>query len=115
MQPTLSTIDECPIYNIQPIISGKYKLRILWDLRSGTLRYNELKRSLLTGNISSEEVAARTLSRELKHLMSMGFIIRKDYNVVPPKVDYTLTPLGESLVPIIASLHDWGSRHEATK
>ena len=61
------------------IISGKYKIRILWDLKDGPLRYNELRRGLLRGTAGTPEIAARVLSRELKALTQTGLIDRKDY------------------------------------
>jgi DNA-binding HxlR family transcriptional regulator len=97
----------CPIHEFQPLVSGKYKLRIVWDLRDGALRYNEIRRGLLRGNVSASEIAARVLSRELKMLTEMGVIRRIDYLQVPPKVEYELTPSGSSLIPIIAAIHDW--------
>jgi DNA-binding HxlR family transcriptional regulator len=57
--------------------------------------------------------ATRVLSRELKVLTETGLIDRKDYGVVPPKVEYRLTRKGKSFVPVIAAIRDWGSRHLA--
>ena len=93
------------------MINGKYKLRIIWDLQEGPRRYGEIRRGLLTGKVGTDEIAARVLSRELKALAEMGLICRKDYRVLPPKVEYSLTPMGRSLLPVIASIHDWGVRH----
>src|SRR4051812_9116511 len=94
----------CPVDNFQKMISGKYKLRIVWDLQGGPKRYGEIRTGLLRGRVGTEEIAARVLSRELKTLATLGVIHRKDFGVVPPKVEYTLTPLGQSLVPIIAHM-----------
>ena len=101
----------CPVHSFQQMINGKYKLRIIWDLQEGPRRYGELRRGLLTGKIGTDEIAARVLSRELKTLAEMGLICRKDYRILPPKVEYSLTPMGRSLLPVIASIHDWGIRH----
>jgi len=101
----------CPVDSFQHIISGKYKLRIIWDLQTGPRRHGEIKTGLLRGKVGTEEIAARVLSRELKALAELGFIHRKDYRVVPPKVEYTLTDLGRSLIPVIAVMHKWGTRH----
>jgi DNA-binding HxlR family transcriptional regulator len=97
----------CPIHKFQSLVSGKYKLRIVWDLREGPLRYNEIRRGLLRGGVGAPEIAARVLSRELKTLADMGVIRRIDYQQVPPKVEYELTTRGASLVPVIAAIHDW--------
>jgi DNA-binding HxlR family transcriptional regulator len=101
----------CPVTAFQKMINGKYKIRILWDLRDGPLRYNEIKRGLLRGAEGSQEIAPRVLSRELKALAQTGMIERKDYHVVPPKVEYRLTPMGETFMPVISVIQRWGGRH----
>jgi DNA-binding HxlR family transcriptional regulator len=101
----------CPVAAFQKMVSGKYKLRIVWDLKDGPRRYNEIRSGLLQGLIGSPEIAPRVLSRELKALTASGLIDRKDYGVVPPKVEYRLTRKGESFVPVIAAIRDWGHRH----
>ncbi len=68
-------------------------------------------RGLLRGLDGSGEIAPRVLSRELKALTESGLIDRKDYGVVPPKVEYRLTRKGKSFVPVIAAIRDWGHRH----
>ena len=103
----------CPVAAFQKMISGKYKLRIVWDLKDGPLRYGEIRTGLLRGAIGSSEIAPRVLSRELKALTETGLIDRKDYGVVPPKVEYRLTRKGKSFVPVIAAIRDWGTRHLA--
>jgi DNA-binding HxlR family transcriptional regulator len=101
----------CPVAAFQKLISGKYKLRIIWDLKDGPLRYGEIRSGLLRGAGGTQEIAPRVLSRELKALTQSGLIDRKDYGVVPPKVEYRLTRKGQSFVPVIAAIRDWGSRH----
>ena len=95
------------------MISGKYKLRIVWDLKDGPRRYGEIRTGLLRGSDGSAEIAPRVLSRELKALTGSGLIERRDYGVVPPKVEYRLTRKGKSFVPVIAAIKDWGERHLA--
>jgi len=101
----------CPVAAFQKMISGKYKLRIVWDLKDGPLRYSEIRSGLLRGAAGTGEIAPRVLSRELKALTSTGLVDRKDYGVVPPKVEYRLTPKGRSFVPVIAAIRKWGARH----
>jgi DNA-binding HxlR family transcriptional regulator len=101
----------CPVAAFQKMISGKYKLRILWDLKDAPHRYSEIKNGLLRGTDGTAEVAPRVLSRELKTLMQTGLISRKDYGVVPPKVEYRLTRKGQSFIPVIAVIRAWGARH----
>ena len=103
----------CPVAAFQKMISGKYKLRIVWDLKDGPRRYGEIRTGLLRGSIGSAEIAPRVLSRELKALTDSGLIDRRDYGVVPPKVEYRLTRKGKSFVPVIAAIKDWGSRQLA--
>ncbi len=92
-------------------MSGKYKLRIIWDLQNGPRRYGEIKRGLLRGASGSQEIAPRVLSRELKALAALGLIERTEYQVVPPKVEYTLTPVGHSMLPIIEQMSEWGTQY----
>jgi DNA-binding HxlR family transcriptional regulator len=101
----------CPAARFQQMVSGKYKLRILWGLQNGWLRYSEIKKGLLTGNVDSEEIAPRVLSRELKTLVTMGMVERRDHQVFPLKVEYRLTRKGRTFLPIIAVIHKWGLRH----
>lgn len=103
----------CPVAAFQKMISGKYKLRIVWDLKDGPRRYGEIRTGLLRGANGSAEIAPRVLSRELKALAGSGLIDRRDYGVVPPKVEYRLTRKGRSFVPVIAAIRDWGTRHLA--
>src|SRR5258705_6702273 len=103
----------CPVAAFQKMISGKYKLRIVWDLKDGPRRYGEIRTRLLRGSSGSAEIAPRVLSRELKALTETGLIDRKDFGVVPPKVEYRLTRKGRSFVPVIAAIRNWGARHLA--
>jgi DNA-binding HxlR family transcriptional regulator len=104
----------CPVAAFQRMISGKYKLRIVWDLKDGPRRYGEIRTGLLRGMDGSAEIAPRVLSRELKALTESGLIERKDFGVVPPKVEYRLTRKGRSFVPVIAVIREWGHRHLAS-
>jgi DNA-binding HxlR family transcriptional regulator len=101
----------CPVAAFQKMISGKYKLRIVWDLKDGALRYSEIRSGLLRGLEGTPEIAPRVLSRELKALAQTGLIDRKDFGVVPPKVEYCLTAKGRSFVPVIAAIRKWGASH----
>ena len=84
------------------VIGGKWKTVIIFHLMNGTLRYNELRKAMPT-------VTERTLSLQLKKLEEDGIVNRKVYTKKPPlKVEYTLTELGESLIPIVKSIAEWG-------
>lgn len=86
------------------IISGKWKPLILFFLRDGPKRYGELKR--LTQGVSD-----KVLIQQLKDLEADHVLARNDYKEVPPRVDYTLTPLGRSLAEAIVPLCTWGNEH----
>jgi DNA-binding HxlR family transcriptional regulator len=101
----------CPVAAFQNMISGKYKLRIMWDLKDGPLRYGEIRSGLLRGADGTREIAPRVLSRELKALTQTGLIDRKDFGVVPPKVEYRLTGKGQSFIPVIDAIRKWGTLH----
>jgi len=104
---------ECPVDGFQQMINGKYKLRIIWALQQGPRRYGEIKKGLLRDISGSQEIAPRVLSRELKTLAAFGLIERTDYQVVPPKVEYTLTPVGQRLLPIIAQMVEFSKQYLA--
>lgn len=95
----------------QKLISGKYKIRIIWDLKDGSLRYSEIKNGLLQRGDGSREIAPRVLSRELKALTQAGLIERRDFGIVPPHVEYSLTRSGQSFVPVISTIRTWADRH----
>jgi DNA-binding HxlR family transcriptional regulator len=101
----------CPVAAFQKMISGKYKLRIVWDLKDGPRRYGEIRSGLLRGTEGSAEITPRVLSRELKALTEGGLIDRKDFGEVPPKVEYRLTRKGKSFVPVVAAIREWGERN----
>jgi DNA-binding HxlR family transcriptional regulator len=110
---TSKRMHRCPVAAFQKMIAGKYKLRILWDLQDGQRRYGEIRSGLLRGTEGTREIAPRVLSRELKALAASGLVIRKDYAVMPPKVEYRLTPMGKSFIPVIGEIRKWGARYLA--
>lgn len=91
----------CPVEAAMGVIGGKYKAIIVFDLMGKTLRYSELQRKL-------QQATPRMLSRQLKELEDDGIVKRVLYPVVPPKTEYSLTELGETLVPVILALNAWG-------
>ncbi len=97
----------CPVKLTLDMISGKYKILILYRLLSGKKRFNELKR-LLT------PVTHRTLTLQLRDLEKDGIVKRTIYPEIPPRVEYELTSLGFSMEPIIQALHDWGMNYKMT-
>ena len=97
----------CPLMAFGQAAGGKYKMRILWELKEGPRRYGELRRSAIVA-ARGAPVTPRVLSRELKELHTRGLIHRKQYPVVPPKVEYSLTALGKSLIPVVKQIVKWG-------
>ena len=86
------------------VIGGKWSMPIIYTLFSGTKRFSELERGI--PNINS-----RMLVKELKNMEANGIVVRKVYATVPPTVEYTLTPKGEKLEPILCALNRWGEEH----
>ncbi|WP_239416553.1 winged helix-turn-helix transcriptional regulator [Thomasclavelia spiroformis] len=87
------------------LINGKYKMTILYTLMCfDVVRFNEMKKYI--GNISY-----KTLSSTLKELEASQLVHRKEYPQIPPKVEYSLTERGKSLIPILDSMCDWGEQN----
>ncbi len=86
------------------IIGGKWKMPILWRLKEKTWRYGSLKKDL-------GKITHKMLTEQLKELEKDGLINRKVYPEVPPKVEYSLTEKGCTVIPIINSLRDWGESY----
>ena len=88
------------------LISGKYKLTILYAIyRFKIIRYNQLKKYL-------EIISHKTLSTTLKELERDNLIIRKEYPQIPPRVEYSLSKRGETLIPILYSMCEWGESEQ---
>lgn len=97
----------CPVDLTLQIVGGRWKGIVIWNLRNGTKRFSELKRILVSIN-------DKMLSQVLRELEAQGVVNRKVYEVVPPKVEYTLSSEGEKLLPIMQAMSDYGSKFEAT-
>ena len=82
-------------------IGGTWKMPILWRLRNRIMRYSELKKDI-------PHIADKMLTTQLRELESDGFISRKVYPVVPPKVEYSITQRGEEAIPIIETMRSYG-------
>ena len=100
-----ASLEETGFKYTMSVIQGKYKMYILYALMGfGVVRFNELKRYLGT-------ISYKTLSSTLKELESDGLIHRREYPQVPPKVEYSLTERGKSLIPILDQMCSWGEEH----
>jgi len=94
-----------PIEATLDVIGGKWKPLVIYQLKDGTLRFNQIVSRV------QPRITQRMLTKELRELEKDGLVIRKVYPQVPPKVEYSLTETGQSLIPILDQLCDWGSEH----
>jgi len=94
--------DNCPVEATLELIGGKYKALILWHLSEGKLRFSELRRAI-------QSATPKMLTQQLRELEANKLISREVFPVVPPKVEYSLTELGKSLMPILVAMRDWGA------
>lgn len=99
--------DLCPVETTARIVGGRWKAAVLDQLFDGTKRFSELKRGV-------PGITQRTLSQLLRDLQNAGIILRTVYPDAPPRVVYGVTPLGESLRPLLEAMCRWGKSHSAT-
>ena len=90
----------CPSEITLEVISGRWKMMVIYWLLQGERRFNQLQRDL--GGITH-----RTLAKQLREMEADGLVERHDYGEIPPRVEYTLTPLGHSLKPVLMAMQDW--------
>ena len=95
-------IDNCPVEATLDLIGGKYKALILWHLSNGKLRFSELKKAV-------KNATPKMLTQQLRELEAQALIHREVFPVIPPKVEYSLTETGRSLLPILVAMRDWGA------
>lgn len=101
--------DHCLVNSTLDIISGKWKLVILYHLmKDDTLRFNELKRRI-------PGITQRMLTKQLRELEQSDVILRTVYPEVPPRVEYAVTEYGQTLGPILDLMHQWGETHVKRK
>lgn len=96
-----TNLPECPVATTVQLIGSKWKLLILRNLMARPWRFNELKKSL-------DGISQKVLTDALRALEADGIIIRTVYAEVPPRVEYTLSEVGESLRPVLKSMEEWG-------
>lgn len=92
----------CPVEATIELIGGKYKAVILWHLVDNTLRFNELQKLV-------PQATAKMLTQQLRELESDGLIVRVVHPVVPPKVEYSFSDFGMSIVPVLDVMCNWGT------
>lgn len=98
------TDPECPVTRFLRVVGGKWKLLLVMHISEGTNRFGQLQRAI-------PAISKQMLTTQLRELEADGIIHREVFAVVPPRVDYTLTDLGRSLLPVVGVVRDWGSTH----
>ena len=106
MAKSIAVTEQCPMEIGLNVLSGKWKLKILWQVSKGAVRFNELHRRL-------GKITTKTLTQQLRELEEQKILARTVYPDNPPKVEYTLTDLGQSIHPVLKSLCDWGTAYQA--
>ena len=104
----MNTTDCCPVATTLDLIGGKYKALILWHLLDGKLRFSQLSKAI-------PNATPKMLTQQLRELESQKLIHREVFPVIPPKVEYSLTELGASLIPVLAAMRDWGASYLRTQ
>ena len=99
---TKDELPACPVATAVSLIGGKWKLLILRNLKARPWRFNELQRDL-------DGVSQKVLTDSLRQMIADGLVYRRDYNELPPRVEYGLTELGEEMLPIIDALAEFGN------
>ncbi len=92
----------CPIALVQELVSGKWKILILWYLSSKTLRFSDIKKRL-------PQITQKMLTSQLRNLEANKLVNREVYPVVPPRVEYSLTDIGKKIIPVLETMHTFGS------
>ena len=98
----------CPVETARELVGGKYKTLILWHLADGTLRFSQLQKII-------SSATPKMLTQQLRELERDGLITRTVYPVVPPKVEYSLTELGRSFIPVMQGIRKWGEEYLETR
>ena len=102
---TKSELPDCPVATTVSVIGSKWKLLILRNLRARPWRFNELQKDL-------EGISQKVLTENLRQMEADGIVTRTVYPEIPPHVEYALSPLGESMRPILDTMEAWGARYK---
>ena len=94
----------CPVEITLEVIFGRWKVLIIHQLLEETKRFNQLQREL-------RGITHRTLSKQLREREGHGLVVRKDYQEIPPRMEYSLSELGKSLESILWAMHEWGEKN----
>ena len=95
---------QCPVEATLEVIEGKWKPIILWQLRTEKLRFSGLQQSM-------QGISPKMLTKQLRELEDDGLILREVYPEIPPKVEYSLTEFGKTMLPVLDALYKWGNEY----
>ena len=104
-QKAINDLPDCPVETTLSLIGNKWKVLIIRELLTATKRFGELKKSV--GNVSQ-----KVLTAQLRSMEECGLLIRTVYAEVPPRVEYSLTDLGQSLKPVLDAMSEWGNGYK---
>jgi DNA-binding HxlR family transcriptional regulator len=102
---TPDQVFSCPIEATLSILGGKWKTVIIWQLREGPRRYSEISGAL------QDAISPKMLTKQLRELETDGIVSRIAYPEIPPRVEYRLTEKGETLMPVLVSMCEWGFKN----
>ena len=106
MRKTRQAVERCrTISTLQKLLGGKWKIEILYCIAVSDIhRFGQLRRQL-------GEITESSLTKQLRELEADGFLLRRDFHEVPPRVEYTLTDLGQSFITVLNVMKEWGDRN----
>ena len=97
----------CPMHNVMKVLGGRWKIALLYFIYQEHNRFSLLQKKM-------PFITTKMLSQQLKELEQDELVIRKIYAEIPPRVEYSLTEKGQSLLPVLEGLYDWGEKHMKT-
>ena len=100
----MESTNYCPVSATLDLIGGKYKALILWNLAEQKMRFSQLSKMI-------PKATPKMLTQQLREMEAQNLILRQVFPVVPPKVEYSLTNLGKSLLPVLIAMRDWGAEY----
>ena len=104
----MQNTENCPVEATLELIGGKYKALILWHLADSKLRFSQLQKRI-------QSATPKMLTQQLRELEAQSLVHREVFPIIPPKVEYSLTELGKSLLPILVAMRDWGAGYMKNK
>ena len=105
---TMSSDAECPVTRFMALLGGKWKPIVLFHIANGTNRFGALQRAI-------PDVSKQMLTTQLRELEADGILHREVFRVVPPRVEYSLTDFGLSMLPVVDAMRTWGEAHPAAR